>query len=216
MWFYRDWVVKSLNDDKPYDQFIVEQIAGDLLPEPTQDQLVATGFLRNSMINEEGGVDPEQFRMEAMFDRMDAVGTAVLGLTVRCAQCHTHKYDPITHTDYYRMFACLNDSNEGSVTVYTPSAQMKRAELLRQIGEIEDDLRHQNPDWRSGCPPGLRRLREGVPEWTVIRPELDSSGGQKHTLMEDGFDRGVGLRADEAHDGVYDEDRGRPNHGDSA
>ena len=74
VWMYRDWVINALNDDLPYDQFVIEQIAGDLLPHPTQDQLVATGFLRNSMINEEGGIDPEQFRMEAMYDRMDAIG----------------------------------------------------------------------------------------------------------------------------------------------
>jgi dsRNA-specific ribonuclease len=105
-WFYRDWVIDSLNRDKPYDRFIIEQIAGDLLPEcRRQEQLVATGFLRNSMINEEGGIDPEQFRMEAMFDRMDAIGKSILGLTINCAQCHTHKYDPIKHDEYYRMMA---------------------------------------------------------------------------------------------------------------
>src|SRR5438132_1282784 len=82
------------------------------MPTPTQDQVVATGFLRNSMINEEGGVDPEQFRMEAMFDRMEAIGKGVLGLTIQCAQCHSHKYDPITHDEYYRMFAYLNEAHE--------------------------------------------------------------------------------------------------------
>ena len=91
VWFYRDWVVESLNRDLPYNQFIIEQIAGDLLPDPTQDQIVATGFLRNSMLNEEGGVDPEQFRMDAMFDRMDAIGKSILGLTIQCTQCHSHK-----------------------------------------------------------------------------------------------------------------------------
>ena len=104
VWFYRDWVVNALNRDLPYDQFIIEQIAGDLLPNPTQDQRVATGFLRNSMINEEGGADPEQFRMEAMFDRMDAVGKSILGVTVQCTQCHDHKYDPLTQEEYYRLF----------------------------------------------------------------------------------------------------------------
>ncbi|MFN3486868.1 MAG: DUF1549 domain-containing protein, partial [Planctomycetota bacterium] len=83
VWFYRDWVVSAFNRDLPYDRFIIEQIAGDLLPAATQDQIVGTGFLRNSMINEEGGVDPEQFRMEAMFDRMDAIGKSILGLTVQ-------------------------------------------------------------------------------------------------------------------------------------
>ena len=94
VWFYRDWVINALNRDLPYNQFIIEQIAGDLLPNATQDQKVATGFLRNSMINEEGGIDPEQFRMEAMFDRMDAIGKGMLGVTIQCAQCHDHKYDP--------------------------------------------------------------------------------------------------------------------------
>ncbi|HBI41679.1 MAG TPA: hypothetical protein DDY78_02345, partial [Planctomycetales bacterium] len=95
VWSYRDWVVNALNRDLPYDRFLVEQLAGDLLLNATQDQIVATGYLRNSMINEEGGVDPEQFRMDAMFDRMDAVGKGVLGLTIQCAQCHDHKFDPL-------------------------------------------------------------------------------------------------------------------------
>src|SRR5207253_905490 len=116
----------------PYVQFIIAQIGGDLVPHPTQDQLVATGFLRNSMINEEGGIDPEQFRMEAMFDRMDAVGKAVLGLTIQCAQCHTHKYDPLTQLDYYRMFAFLNNSDEGSATVYTTDQLAQREKIVSE------------------------------------------------------------------------------------
>ena len=128
VWFYRDWVINALNRDLPYDQFIIEQIAGDLLPDATQDQVVATGFLRNSMINEEGGIDPEQFRMEAMFDRMDAIGKSVLGLTIQCAQCHTHKYDPITQEEYYRLFAFLNNDHEAQPVVYTPEELRKVAE----------------------------------------------------------------------------------------
>ncbi len=122
VWFYRDWVVNALNRDLPYDRFIIEQIAGDQLPGATQDQVVATGFLRNSMINEEGGIDPEQFRMEAMFDRMDAIGKSVLGLTIQCAQCHSHKYDPITQEEYYRLFAFLNNDHEAQPVVYTPDS----------------------------------------------------------------------------------------------
>src|SRR5207248_3977002 len=133
---YRDWVINALNRDLPYDRFVIEQVAGDLLPNATQNQLVATGYLRNSMINEEGGIDPEQFRMEAMFDRMDAIGKGVLGLTIQCAQCHNHKYDPLTQVDYYRMFAFLNSDHEANVAVYTPEEQMRRAGVLREIHQI--------------------------------------------------------------------------------
>ena len=115
VWFYRDWVVNAINRDLPYDRFIIEQIAGDELPNASQDQHVATGFLRNSMINEEGGVDPEQFRMEAMFDRMEAIGKGCWVLTIQCAQCHSHKYDPLSHDEYYRMFAFLNDTHEANI-----------------------------------------------------------------------------------------------------
>lgn len=184
--FYRDWVVKALNDDLSYDQFIVQQIAGDLLPGAGQDQVVATGFLRNSMINEEGGVDPEQFRMEAMFDRMDAIGKSVLGLTIQCAQCHSHKYDPMTQEDYYRMFAFLNDCHEANVAVYTPAEQQKRADLFRQVAEIEDGLRHTTPDWARKLAEWEESVRNPSTAWEVIRPQLDASGGQKHYLLEDG------------------------------
>ncbi|HVR83995.1 MAG TPA: DUF1549 domain-containing protein, partial [Planctomycetota bacterium] len=187
-WFYRDWVINAFNRDLPYDQFVIEQIAGDLLPNPTQDQIVATGFLRNSMINEEGGVDPEQFRMEAMFDRMDAIGRGILGLTIQCAQCHSHKFDPLTHEDYYRMFAFLNNSHEANVTVYTPSESMERASILREIREIEDDLRHRTSDWKERMRAWEASVRDDQPAWTVVRPDVDdiSTGGQKYLPMEDG------------------------------
>ncbi len=140
VYFYRDWVVDALNRDLPYDQFIIEQIAGDLIPGATADQVIATGLLRNSMINEEGGIDPEQFRMEAMFDRMDCVGKAILGLTIQCAQCHDHKYDPLTQEDYYRMFAFLNNAHEASIAVYTRSADAE------DRGDQAQDSRDRRPD----------------------------------------------------------------------
>ena len=91
------------------------------------------------MINEEGGIDPEQYRMEAMFDRMEAIGKGILGVTIQCAQCHNHKFDPIKQVDYYRMLAFLNSTNEANVAVYTPDQQMKRADIFRQIRR---DRRH--------------------------------------------------------------------------
>jgi hypothetical protein len=186
VWAYRDWVVNALNRDLPYDQFIIEQIAGDLLPDATQDQIVATGFLRNSMINEEGGVDPEQFRMEAMFDRMDAIGKSILGLTIQCCQCHNHKYDPLPQEDYYRLFAFLNDTHEANVAVYPPDQLMQRAEILRQIGEIEADLKHRTPDWAERMAAWEASVRDDQPEWFIVSPEPDVSGGQKHYVLDDG------------------------------
>ncbi|MEX2173090.1 MAG: PSD1 and planctomycete cytochrome C domain-containing protein [Pirellulaceae bacterium] len=186
VWSYRDWVVGALNRDLPYNQFVVEQIAGDLLPNATQDQIVATGFLRNSMINEEGGVDPEQFRMEAMFDRMDALGKSMLGLTIQCCQCHDHKYDPFTQEDYYRVFAFLNDTHEANVAVYPPDQLMQRADLLRQIGELETGLQHQSPDWQEQMAAWEDSIRGNQPEWTVVSPEPEVSGGQKHYVLDDG------------------------------
>ncbi len=184
--FYRDWVVNALNRDLPYDRFVTEQIAGDLLPNATQDQKVATGFLRNSMINEEGGIDPEQFRMEAMFDRMDAIGKSVLGLTIQCAQCHTHKFDPLTHTEYYRLFAFVNSAHEASETVYTVEQQKQRADIFRQVREIEDELRHKSADWKAKMLAWEDKVRGDQPKWSIHRPELDTSGGQKHYLLDDG------------------------------
>ena len=186
VWMYRQWVIDALNQDLPYDQFIIQQLAGDLLPNATQDQIVATGFLRNSMINEEGGVDPEQFRMEAMFDRMDAIGKGVLGLTIQCAQCHDHKYDPLTQIDYYRMFACLNNSYEASVAVYPPEQLKLRSDLLREIGEREDQIRQQWPDWPERMAAWEESVRKPQTEWQIVRPEEDRSGGQKHYVLQDG------------------------------
>src|SRR5262249_39970351 len=132
--------------------------AGDQVPGASQDQVVATGFLRNSMANEEGGIDPEQFRMEALFDRMDALGKSVLGLTIQCAQCHSHKYDPITQEEYYRLFAFLNNDHEAQPVVYTPEELRRIAALSRQIREIEAGLRHTTPAWRAG----MARWEESV------------------------------------------------------
>jgi mono/diheme cytochrome c family protein len=186
VWFYRDWVINALNRDLPYDQFIIEQIAGDLLENATQDQIVATGFLRNSMLNEEGGIDPEEFRMQAMFDRMDALGKAVLGFTVQCAQCHTHKYDPLSRREYYEMFAFLNNSHEAQPTVYTAAQQSQRAELFQQISALEEQLRRDHPDWPARMQAWEASVRGDQPEWTVLAIQNAGGGSQRYYEQGDG------------------------------
>ncbi|MBS1854594.1 MAG: PSD1 domain-containing protein [Acidobacteria bacterium] len=188
VWFYRDWVIRAFNSDLPYDRFVIDQIAGDLLPGATQDQRVATGFLRNSMINEEGGVDPEQFRMEAMYDRMDAIGKGVLGITIQCAQCHNHKYDPLTQEEYYRMFAFLNDTHEANIAVYTPDEERRRAEIYRRTEEIEAGLRRRTPDWARRMAEWEARVKNDQPEWHVLQLTVDdiSTGGERELALPDG------------------------------
>lgn len=155
-WRWRRWVIDALNNDMPFDRFTIEQLAGDLLPNATTDQKVATGFLRNTLSNREGGTDPEQFRTEAVMDRTSMVGTVWLGLTVGCAQCHDHKYDPITQRDYYRLFAFFNTSEEwtidaplaGEIGPYLakrPEHDHQRQQLLQQnqIPRLQVEWEHR-------------------------------------------------------------------------
>ena len=186
IWFYRDWVIKAFNQDLPYDQFVIDQIAGDKLPHPTQDQIVATGFLRNSMLNEEGGIDPEQFRMDAMFDRMDCIGKSILGLTIQCAQCHNHKYDPLSQEEYYRLFAFLNNDDEAQRMVYLPDELRQAADLSRQMREIEGAIKHQNPDWEARMAAWEKEVARGRPKWTVLELEDAGDMDQRYLLQKDG------------------------------
>jgi hypothetical protein len=149
MWRYRDWVIDAMNRDMPFDQFTLEQIAGDLLPEASLDQIIATGFHRNTQINQEGGIDREQFRMESIFDRMATTGAAFLGLTLSCAQCHDHKFDTISQEEYYRLFAFFNNQDEP--TISAPTQRESRA--LTQWKEQYDPVRQQ-----------LRTLEKELPD----------------------------------------------------
>lgn len=145
MWPYRDWVINALNADMPFDQFAIEQIAGDMLPNAKPDQIVATGFHRNTMLNEEGGVDVEEFRFESMVDRVGTTGTVFLGLTVACAQCHNHKYDPISQKEYYQLFAFLNNADEVELAIEDPEITAKREAIKRDIAALEGGLENRFP-----------------------------------------------------------------------
>ena len=139
IWKFRDWVIESLNADMPFDQFTVEQLAGDLLPNATDSQVIATGFHRNTQINQEGGIDKEQFRMDSVFDRVATTGTVWLGLSIGCAQCHDHKFDPIEQTEYYRLFAFLNNQDEPTIKVYDPGVDV--AALKADLKTAEEQLK---------------------------------------------------------------------------
>jgi hypothetical protein len=176
MWAWRDWVINAFNRDLPFDQFVIEQIAGDLLPTATQDQLVATGFLRNSMLNEEGAIIPEEFRMAEMFDRIDCVGKSVLGLTTQCAQCHTHKFDPLTHDEYFGLFAFLNDTYEARSYVYTPAQLKELAAMRAEISAAEDAIRRLRPQWQAEMEAWAADAAAKVPAWKTIEMEEMYSG----------------------------------------
>ncbi|MEO6740533.1 MAG: DUF1549 domain-containing protein, partial [Chthoniobacteraceae bacterium] len=138
IWKFRDWVIGALNADMPFDQFTVEQLAGDLLPNATESQKIATGFHRNTQINQEGGIDKEQFRIDSVFDRVATTGTVWLGLSVGCAQCHDHKFDPIAQKEYYRLFAFLNNQDEPTMKVFDPSVNV--AALTKEFKATEAKL----------------------------------------------------------------------------
>ena len=184
-WAWRDWVIDAINRDMPYDQFVIEQIAGDLLPDATQETVIATGFLRNSMINEEGAIVPEQFRMVEMFDRMDCIGKSVLGMSLQCAQCHTHKFDPITHDEYYGMFAFLNNTFEARSWVYTSEQLNTIREIRDRVqGELKDFIA-RNENWYSDFSTWRTGVLQSRPAWTPLHAELlETISGLNHPVQE--------------------------------
>jgi mono/diheme cytochrome c family protein len=146
IWKYRDWVISALNADMPFDEFAMDQLAGDLRPNASFAQRIATGFHRNTQINQEGGIDVEQFRIESIVDRVNTTGTVFLGLTIGCAQCHDHKYDPLTQRDYYRMFAFFNDVDEPELEIAAPAELARRAAIRARIDQFHRDLAARYPD----------------------------------------------------------------------
>lgn len=138
IWRYRDYVIKAFNEDKPYDQFTVEQLAGDLLPNPTDNQLIATGFHRNTMTNDEGGTVDEEFRVAALIDRVNTTFDVWQGTTMGCVQCHTHPYDPFVHEEYYKIMAFFNNSRDEDVESETPFLRFYQPEDSIKVQEIKN------------------------------------------------------------------------------
>jgi hypothetical protein len=184
--FYRDWVVAAMNSNMPYDAFVVKQIAGDLLPNPTQADRIATGFLRNSMTNEEGGAKPEQFRIEGIFDRIDAIGKSVLGLTAQCAQCHSHKYDPLTQDEYYGLYAYLNGIEETSIAARTLAEARTTEAILAAVSTIDDRIRKSSPEVEEAFVAWQREML-ALPhtEWHPLELYQLGDSGQKYLPLPD-------------------------------
>jgi mono/diheme cytochrome c family protein len=184
---YRDWVIKAFNDDMPFDQFTIEQIAGDMLPGATLSQRIATGFHRNTMLNEEGGIDPLEFRYYAMNDRVSTTATVWLGLTLGCAQCHTHKYDPIPQREYYQFMAMLDNTEEPTLDLPDEHVDAARRQIQQKIAAIEKQMLDH-------FPPPLRekRFRAWLDEqraktvnWTPLHPTRATSNLPLLTIEPD-------------------------------
>jgi len=187
MWKYRDWVINALNKDMPFDQFTIEQIAGDMLPNATIDQKIATGFHRNTMFNEEGGVDKEEARWETIVDRVDTTATVWLGSTLACAQCHNHKYDPFTQKDFYRLFAFFEPAEEPKLEMPTPEQETRRKAIEAEITGLENLLKTQTPELEAAQLQWEHRIIAAQADWTALDPvEYTSSGGATLTKLADG------------------------------
>jgi len=149
MWRWRDWVIDAFNRNQPYDQFVVEQLAGDMLPGATLEQKLATGFNRNHVLTTEGGIIEEEYRVEYVADRVQTTGSVFLGLTLQCARCHDHKYDPISQREYYQMFAFFNQApdkvlgyNKGApATPYLSAPTREQQTLVNAIAQEQTELK---------------------------------------------------------------------------
>jgi mono/diheme cytochrome c family protein len=201
IWPYRQWVIEAFNQNQPFDRFTVDQLAGDLLPQPTLAQRIATGFNRNTKVNDEGGGDAEEYRTKAVKDRVATVGTAWLGLTLNCAECHTHKYDPISHEEYYRFYAFFNNTADSgnystgpSVEVPKPDLSDSDAHLARRLGETRQALERAHADLEAGRAAWERSVARKPDPWRTLKlVNAHSTGGSGYTNLADGSLLGTGV-----------------------
>ena len=198
-WAYRDWVIKALNANMSFRDFTIEQIAGDMLPHPSNDQLIATGFNRNTLLNEEGGVDPEEYYWYELVDRTNTTASVWLGSTLGCAQCHNHKFDPFTQKDYYRFLAffahndytvvgSLNEkhASEPVLELPTPEQAQKAAAIRAQIAEWKKTLDTETPELEQAQAAWEAKTKQQEREWLVLKPQSAvSQGGATLTVEPD-------------------------------
>ena len=205
IWPYRDWVVGALNADLPFDQFSLKQLAGDMLPGATPDDLIATGFHRNTMLNEEGGIDPNEYRFYAMVDRVAVTGTTWMGLTLGCAQCHTHKYDPILHTDFYSLMALLNNADEPTYAIPTPEIERQQKAQSERIARLAAELPGKFPGGEAALEKRFAEWLETeartASDWQILRPKAMKTTMPHLETQADGFILGSG---DISKSDVYD------------
>lgn len=201
MWPYRDWVISAINNNLPYDQFIIEQLAGDLLPEATLEQRIASGFNRLNVTTSEGGSIYEEVFVRNVVDLTDSFGTIFLGMTVGCAVCHDHKFDPLTQRDYYSLFAFFNSLDgqalDGNAKDHPPVVRVPTAEHLEQLAEVARLRESLQKELQTPIPSvdtAQRAWQQSIiapqvesPQWIDLRPELyTSSGGSTLEVLEDG------------------------------
>jgi len=185
MWPYRDWVIEAFNADMPLDQFTVEQLAGDLLPDPTPQQLIATGFHRNTMTNDEGGTDDEEFRVAAVKDRINTTVQVWMGLTMGCAQCHTHKYDPISIDDYYRFFAIFNQTEDADRSDDAPRMDVISSEQETQRKKLQQEVVRFKAALEAAQEESPATDSSGDALWNPIKvTAAQSEGGANLTVAE--------------------------------
>jgi hypothetical protein len=193
IWAYRDWVIRALNSNMPFDQFTIEQNAGDLLPNPTDDQLIATAFHRNTMTQNEGGTDDEEFRNAAIIDRVNTTFAVWMGTTMACAQCHTHKYDPITIKEYFQFYAFLNQSADSDkkdeVPLHsfdTPETRQQREALKAEIAALESQFTKPDAKWLAGLDAWDRGFARDL-GWQTPKPlAVSTQSKQSATIAADG------------------------------
>jgi len=183
IWLYRDWVIRAINSNLPFDQFTVEQIAGDLLPDPTRDQLIATAFHRNTLTNSEGGTNDEEFRNAAIIDRVNTSMQVWMGTTIACAQCHNHKFDPISQEEFFRLFAILNNTQDSDradeapvLSVVTEEQSRQKDAWTQQIADLKNTLYPSGEAFRAAVRNWESRARKPV-TWKELTPLAASSVG---------------------------------------